>query len=177
MKFFLLSLSIFLTGLTFSGLAQDSSKSDCSQLEWDGREELEELYIVERYPRQTTIEKYKIEKYIEHNEPTVGAYTHPDTTRLPGETSQFRHYLLEQISYPKIAIEMGIQGKTFFTFEVDSEGYTRNFQIKRGVDKHVDREIHSAIMKTPKMVYKEGQTGDNGLPPGCYRMAVFFRLK
>ncbi len=171
MKIFLLFLCIILSLNLFS---QDTSKSDCAQLNWDGREEIPTLTVEAKRPPL-------IDKHSKHNIPdeieSNSSMAIIDTTRYPGETSEFMHYLSEHVEYPKKAIEKYTQGKTFFTFEVDSLGYTRNVQFKRYMTKVINEEIHSVIMKTPKMVYKEGYHRDNGLPPGCYRMCIEFKLK
>ncbi len=175
-KLYLL-IGLMSTLIQLTGNAQDSTAVDnCAQLDWEGRTDIPMLYVVARYPKPSQDEIYRLERHTERNEPTAGAYTRIDTSRLPGETTHFLKYLNKQIKYPKIAIEMAIQGKVFFTFEVDSEGYTRNFQIKRGLAKFIDQEVHSAVMKAPKMVFKEGALKDNGLPEGCYRMAIIFKL-
>ncbi|MDX2359273.1 MAG: TonB family protein [Crocinitomicaceae bacterium] len=77
-----------------------------------------------------------------------------DSLRLEGEIECGRgmfKYLIENIHYPKSAIEKGNSGRVYVQLEFDDQGYSRNVEIIKGVSRELDAAVLSAILKMPKL--------------------------
>lgn len=68
---------------------------------------------------------------------------------FPGGQLALRRFLAQQIKYPVVAREKGIQGKVFVNFVVGKDGSVRNARIARGVDPSLDREALRVISSLP----------------------------
>jgi TonB family protein len=62
----------------------------------------------------------------------------------------FRNYIAENLRYPQIAAESGIQGRAFVQFVVKADGSVADAKIVRGVDPALDREALRVVMASPK---------------------------
>ena len=62
----------------------------------------------------------------------------------------FRNYIGENLNYPQIAAENGIQGRVFVQFVVNEDGTVSNATVVRGVDPSLDREAIRVVMSSPK---------------------------
>lgn len=72
----------------------------------------------------------------------------------------FRSYIGENLIYPEIAIENGIQGRVFVSFIVEPDGSVSNVEIVRGVDPSIDKEAVRVVESSPK--WEPGtQKGEN----------------
>ena len=68
-----------------------------------------------------------------------------------GEGSEgFRRYIAENLRYPAIASENGIQGRVFVQFAVNSRGEVVDVKVVRGVDPSLDKEAIRVIQSSPK---------------------------
>ena len=56
-------------------------------------------------------------------------------------------YLINEIHYPKYAIENGIEGKVFVHFEITRTGEVKNIWIRKGVSISIDKETERIIRK------------------------------
>jgi periplasmic protein TonB len=62
----------------------------------------------------------------------------------------FRQYIAENLRYPQIAAEKGIQGRVFVSFVVNADGTVTNAEVVRGVDPALDREALRVVMSSPR---------------------------
>ena len=67
-----------------------------------------------------------------------------------GGQDGFRKYIAENLRYPQIAAENGIQGRVFVQFVVNTDGSVTNAEVVRGVDPSLDREALRVVMSSPK---------------------------
>lgn len=67
-----------------------------------------------------------------------------------GDVNFFRNWVQENVNYPKIAVENGIQGKVFVSFVVDKEGNVADINIVRGVDPSLDDEVLRVVHSSPE---------------------------
>ncbi len=72
-----------------------------------------------------------------------------DMPEFPGGDLALRKYIANQIKYPVIAQENGIQGKVYVTFVVGKTGKVANASIARGVDPSIDKEALRVVNGLP----------------------------
>ena len=77
-------------------------------------------------------------------------YIVEDMPEFPGGEAALRAYIAQQIKYPVIAQENGIQGKVYVTFVVGKDGSVSNPTIARGVDASLDKEALRVVNTLPK---------------------------
>jgi periplasmic protein TonB len=63
---------------------------------------------------------------------------------------ELKKFLTENIQYPQIAKENGIQGKVYVKFVINEQGMVTNAEILRGVDTNLDKEALRVINSMPK---------------------------
>jgi TonB family protein len=79
---------------------------------------------------------------------------------FPGGELALRKYISNNIEYPQVAQDNGIQGKVYVTFVVSKDGSVANARIARGVDPALDKEALRVVNSLPK--WKPGkQRGEN----------------
>ncbi len=66
-----------------------------------------------------------------------------------GGQDGFRKYIAENLRYPQIAAENGIQGRVFVQFVVNEDGTVSDATVVRGVDPSLDREALRVVMSSP----------------------------
>jgi len=66
-----------------------------------------------------------------------------------GGQEALRKFLMENLIYPKIAIDSNIQGRVYATFIVEKDGEVTNASIKRGVHPSLDTEVLRLIAIMP----------------------------
>ncbi|HAQ20982.1 MAG TPA: hypothetical protein DCR40_17375 [Prolixibacteraceae bacterium] len=69
---------------------------------------------------------------------------------FPGGSLALRMYIIQQIKYPLLAQEHGIQGEVFVSFVINSYGVVSNVKIARSVDPALDNEAIRVIYTMPK---------------------------
>lgn len=62
----------------------------------------------------------------------------------------FRKYIQENLKYPTIAAENGIQGRVMVQFTVNRKGEVVNATVVRGIDPSLDKEALRVVMASPK---------------------------
>lgn len=92
---------------------------------------------------------------------------------FPGGTSAMMSFISENINYPKIAYENGIQGRVITNFIVGSDGSISDVQIMRGVDPALDKEAVRVIGSMP--AWKPGKQRGQAVNVR-YTLPVVFRL-
>jgi len=68
---------------------------------------------------------------------------------MGGDVNDFRNWVQNNVIYPEIAVENGIQGKVFVNFIVEPDGSVSNTSIMRGVDPSLDNEVVRAVESSP----------------------------
>ncbi|HEY3369886.1 MAG TPA: TonB family protein [Prolixibacteraceae bacterium] len=70
----------------------------------------------------------------------------------PGGEAALRKYLSNNVHYPQIATENGVQGKVYVNFVVDRDGGISNVKVVRGVDSALDKEAVRVVKAMPKWI-------------------------
>ncbi len=73
-----------------------------------------------------------------------------DMPEFPGGELALRKWIADNVKYPVIAAENGIQGKVYVQFVVDRNGGISNARIARGVDPSLDQEALRVVNNLPK---------------------------
>ncbi len=69
---------------------------------------------------------------------------------FPGGNAAMMKFLSDNIKYPLIAQENGIQGRVICNFVVERDGSITDVQVVRGVDPSLDREAVRVIQQMPR---------------------------
>lgn len=73
-----------------------------------------------------------------------------DPASFPGGEAARMKFLQENIKYPQIAREMGIQGTVYVTFVVEPSGKLTNLKVLRGIGGGCDEEAMRVVSIMPK---------------------------
>ncbi len=93
---------------------------------------------------------------------------------FPGGNAAMMKFLSDNIKYPVIAQENGIQGRVICNFVVERDGGITDVQVVRGVDPSLDREAIRVIQQMPR--WKPGR--QRGQPVRVrFTLPVVFRLQ
>lgn len=86
----------------------------------------------------------------EEEEETEVFFIVEEMPEFPGGELALRKWIANEIKYPVIAQENGIQGKVYVTFVVGKDGSISNATIARGVDPSLDKEALRVVNALPK---------------------------
>lgn len=64
-------------------------------------------------------------------------------------TSGIMTFIVENFTYPSVAIEKGLQGKVYVRFVVDTKGKVTDVNVARGVDEILDTAAINLVSKLP----------------------------
>lgn len=92
----------------------------------------------------------------------------------PGGSSAYVNYLQQNLRYPAIAMENGIQGKVMVSFVVDKDGSVTEVQVVNPVDPSLDKEAVRVVRNMPKWV--PGKKDDKSVRVR-YTLPITFRLQ
>ena len=93
---------------------------------------------------------------------------------FPGGQPAMMKWLAENVKYPKVAEENGIQGRVVCTFVVERDGSITGVQVARSIDPSLDKEAVRVLKSMPR--WTPGKQG--GSPVRVkYTVPVSFRLK
>lgn len=92
----------------------------------------------------------------------------------PGGNVAMMQFLSDNIRYPVIAQENGIQGRVICNFVVERDGSITDAQVVRGVDPSLDREALRVIQQMPK--WKPGKQRGSAVRVR-FTLPVVFRLQ
>ena len=70
--------------------------------------------------------------------------------QFPGGNAAMMKFLSDNIKYPVIAQENGIQGRVICNFVVERDGSITDVQVVRGVDPSLDKEAIRVIQQMPR---------------------------
>jgi protein TonB len=71
---------------------------------------------------------------------------------FPGGYAALLRYLRNNLRYPELARETGIEGTVHIGFVVASDGSVRNAEVLRGIGGGCDEEALRAVMAMPKWI-------------------------
>ena len=93
----------------------------------------------------------KVEEKVEKKEEVIYDFV-DEPADFPGGRAALLKYLSENIRYPQVAQEMGIQGKCYIQFVVSENGFISNVKVKKGVTdcKECDDEAVRVVKSMPK---------------------------
>ena len=93
-----------------------------------------------------------------------------DMPVFPGNVQK---WIRENIHYPLLAIENGIEGRVFVQFVVERDGSIANIKVVRSVDASLDKEAVRVISKMPK--WKPGKQRGKAVRVS-YTLPIVFQL-
>lgn len=67
----------------------------------------------------------------------------------PGGEKAMLKFIAENMVYPQDAINMGIQGKVYLSFVIETDGRPTNIKVERGVERSLDREAKRVVRIMP----------------------------
>ena len=92
---------------------------------------------------------------------------------FPGGQGALLSWLSQNIHYPAVAEENGIQGRVVVSFVVEKDGSISNVQVVRGVDPSLDKEAARVVKSMPK--WTPGKQNGQAVTVR-YTLPVTFRL-
>lgn len=92
----------------------------------------------------------------------------------PGGDGALMGYLRDNIHYPTVAAENGVQGRVVVGFVVERDGSITDVKILRGVDPSLDREAMRVVKNMPK--WTPGKQNGSAVRVK-YQVPVSFRLQ
>ena len=93
---------------------------------------------------------------------------------FPGGNGALMGYLRDNIHYPTVAAENGVQGRVVVGFVVERDGSITDVNILRGVDPSLDREAMRVVKSMPK--WTPGKQNGSAVRVK-YQVPVSFRLQ
>ncbi len=99
--------------------------------------------------QETVVEIVAIEEEEEEEEAQV-FFIVENMPEFPGGQLELRKHIAQNVKYPEIAKENGIQGKVFVQFVVNQNGEVEDAKVVRGVDPSLDKEAIRVINNLPK---------------------------
>ena len=67
-----------------------------------------------------------------------------------GDAGTFTKWVYDNISYPEIAKENGVQGRVLLQFTIETDGSVSKVVVVRGVDASLDKEALRVVQSSPK---------------------------
>ena len=104
--------------------------------------------------------EYAVEKEEEVEEATV-FFIVEEMPLFPGGPAELNKYIAQNVKYPVIAQENGIQGRVYVSFVVNSKGKIENVKVARGVDPSLDKEAVRVVESMPE--WKPGKQGNKAV--------------
>ena len=93
---------------------------------------------------------------------------------FPGGLSALNQYLSNNVKYPVVAQENGVQGRVVVSFVVERDGSITDVKVVRSVDPSLDREASRVVSSMPKWIPGK----QNGSPVRVkYNVPVSFKLQ
>lgn len=88
------------------------------------------------------------EEVIEDDQPFLIAETMPSFQG--GDLNKFRAWVHQNIRFPQIALENGIQGRVVLSFVIEKDGRLTNIQVLQSPDRSLSDEAIRVLSKSPK---------------------------
>ena len=160
------------------GKVEKKSTHDSINEEWDG---LVDYSKVEKIPIPTNKRTVKLKTpnnndtllVAKEPEPPLVGQVIGDMPEFPGGTEKLFEFLKENIHYPEIAEENGVQGRVVVTFVVEVDGSISETKVVKSVDSSLDEEA----IRVVKLLPKWNPAMLNGKPVRSkYTLPITFRL-
>lgn len=90
-----------------------------------------------------------------------------------GGLEEFRKWIMEQVRYPRMAMEEGIQGRVVVTFVVEKDGSVTPGEILQSPDQSLSDEVIRVLKSSPKWI--PGKQGNRNTRVS-YTMPFDFRI-
>ncbi len=97
-----------------------------------------------------------------------------DPAEFPGGEKALYKFIYDNVEYPRIAAENGVEGKVIIRFVVDEQGNATNAEVIRPVDNNLDKEALRVINKLPK--FRPGKQRGKAVKV-YYLSTITFRLE
>ncbi len=91
-----------------------------------------------------------------------------------GDANTFSKWIGQNMVYPEIAKENGVQGRVTLQFTVNADGTVSNIKVLRGVDSALDKEAVRVVSMSPR--WKPGKQRDRAVKV-TYTFPVIFQLR
>lgn len=72
--------------------------------------------------------------------------------QFPGGPAELLKYITNNLKYPVIAQENGIQGKVILRFVVNAQGHVENVKVLRSLDPYCDKEAIRVVKSLPQWI-------------------------
>ena len=103
----------------------------------------------------------------------MSVYAQTSQPSFPGGDEALMQYLADNVCYPEIAAEMGIEGVVTVEFTVKADGSIADAKIVRMVDPDLEEEALRLVNSMPRWT----PASDNGTPASArYSLPIKFRL-
>ena len=89
-----------------------------------------------------------VEEEIEDDQPFLVAETMPSFQG--GDLNTFRNWVQQNVRFPQIALENGIQGRVVVTFVIEKDGRLTNIEVLQTPDRSLSDEAVRVLSKSPK---------------------------
>ena len=109
--------------------------TDVDFTEFDENAEIEQIVAVE-------------EEEVEDDQPFLRAETMPSFQG--GDLNTFRKWVQDNVRFPQIALENGIQGRVTLSFVIEKVGRLTNIQVLQTPDRSLSEEAIRVLNKSPK---------------------------
>ena len=109
--------------------------TDVDFTEFDENAEIEQIVAVE-------------EEEVEDDQPFLRAETMPSFQG--GDLNTFRKWVQDNVRFPQIALEYGIQGRVTLSFVIEKDGRLTNIQVLQTPDRSLSEEAIRVLNKSPK---------------------------
>lgn len=93
---------------------------------------------------------------------------------FPGGTSALMEWLSNNVKYPVVAQENGVQGRVVVSFVVERDGSITDVKVVRGVDPSLDKEASRVVRAMPRWI--PGKQNGSAVRVK-YNVPVAFRLQ
>ncbi|MFR9166655.1 MAG: energy transducer TonB [Dysgonomonas sp.] len=93
--------------------------------------------------------------------------------QFSGGDSQLTKYLNNNIRYPVISLENGVQGRVIIRFLVKKDGTVSNVRALRGIDPSCDKEAIRVVKSMPKWI--PGKESGR-IVPAYYNLPIEFKI-
>lgn len=93
--------------------------------------------------------------------------------QFPGGQVEMNKYISENLQYPKVAKDNGIQGRVVLRFVVDKDGSISDVQVVRSLDPSCDKEAVRVIKSMPK--WNPGKQNGREVPV-YFTLPVTFKI-
>lgn len=117
----------------------------------DDMEIEDEIEIDVEADQETVVEEYIPVEDDDEEEEEAQIFTVVESMPgFPGGETAMKRYLAENIQYPQMARESGIQGRVFVTFVVEKDGNVTDVRVLRGIGGGCDEEAIRVIKNMPR---------------------------